>query len=226
MTAQRTGSVEIPLVDVTATVLWSLALTIGLIGFVIPYARPFPPQKKEIAINAETLEVQLTRDLIPARVTQPQASVPPAPAALPVSDAPALTPVAELSAVAFALPVEAPSQVVPVAAAAISAPAVHTNAAAVPQASPVPRQLVFGHGEARQPAPEYPYRARREGQEGSVKVRFSVAETGQVLAAEVVGPSPWPLLNEAALRVIRERWRFAGGALRLFEVSIRFQLDR
>jgi TonB family protein len=59
-----------------------------------------------------------------------------------------------------------------------------------------------------------------------VRVRFNVGENGRVTSAAATGPSPWPLLNEAALRVIRERWRFPGGAARAYEVAIRFALTR
>lgn len=95
------------------------------------------------------------------------------------------------------------------------------------QAAPAPAQtLTYGQGEGRQPAPEYPRQAVREGQEGTVRVRFTVGESGRVLAAEAIDPCPWPLLNEAALRAIRERWRFRSGAPRAYEVSIRFALAR
>jgi protein TonB len=100
---------------------------------------------------------------------------------------------------------------------------VRTNIA---QSVPAPQQLTYGQGEGRQPAPEYPYRARREGQEGVVKVRFSVGDDGRVLSAEAASPSPWPILNESAVRVVRERWRFRAGPLRNYEVAIRFQLSR
>jgi TonB family protein len=66
----------------------------------------------------------------------------------------------------------------------------------------------------------------REGQEGSVTVQFSVGDEGRVLAAEAVAPSPWPLLNEAALTVVRERWQFRAGQTRLYQVSIRFRLKK
>jgi TonB family protein len=86
--------------------------------------------------------------------------------------------------------------------------------------------LTFGQGEGRQPAPEYPRRAMQEGQEGLVGVRFTVGENGRVLTAEPIAPAPWPLLNEAALRAVRERWRFRPGPPRSYEVAIRFELKR
>jgi protein TonB len=139
-------------------------------------------------------------------------------------ETPSFTAVADARLVEFALPVEGPVRLVEVKAAAFAAPAepVKTNAPA--QFVPPPQQLVYGQGEGRQPAPEYPYRARREGQEGVVKVRFLVGEDGRVLSAEAPAPSPWPMLNDSALRVVRERWRFRAGTVRNYEVAIKFQL--
>ena len=91
---------------------------------------------------------------------------------------------------------------------------------------PAPDQRPGDDDPGRQPAPDYPWRAQREGQEGTVTVRFTVSEEGRVLAAEAVKPCPWNMLNEAAVRVIKERWRFVTGPIRLYEVSIRFQLTK
>lgn len=86
--------------------------------------------------------------------------------------------------------------------------------------------LTYGLGEGRQPAPEYPPAAQRSGQEGTVLVRFSVGLDGNVTEAQTAAPSPWPALNEAALRAVRERWRFPRGPLRQYEVAIRFELKK
>jgi outer membrane biosynthesis protein TonB len=47
-----------------------------------------------------------------------------------------------------------------------------------------------------------------------------------VVAAEASLPSPWPLLDNAALRVVKSRWRFVPGPMRAYEVAIRFQLNK
>jgi TonB family protein len=88
------------------------------------------------------------------------------------------------------------------------------------------QQLTFGVGAGKQPAPEYPLAAQDAGQEGTVNVRFVVAENGRVAAAEAVATSPWPLLNDSAVRTVRNRWRFPGGATRVYEVAIRFVLPK
>lgn len=75
----------------------------------------------------------------------------------------------------------------------------------------------------RMPAPSYPAAARRSGQTGTVMVEFTVDAGGRVVSAYAKHPSPWPLLNDEALRTVR-RWRFpAGGAMKL-QRPIIFQL--
>ncbi|HYE31927.1 MAG TPA: TonB family protein [Methylomirabilota bacterium] len=218
------------LVEATTLAIWTLASAVCVAGFALAYTRPKAPEAKLPTLVAEVLQVELTTVPSPApSLNAPSASAPPPLDAQPitVSEAPALTPVADPSLVAFALPVEGPVAVVEPKRAAYVAPAVTTNLPAPAQPIPATAQkLVYGQGEGRQPAPEYPYRARREGQEGSVTVRFSVAESGQVIAAEASNPSPWPALNDAATKVVRERWRFTPGAPRLYEVVMHFKLTR
>ena len=235
-TSQRDGilSVEPPRIQAVPTsavftfVLWSGCLVIGFLGIVLPYTRPSPPQKEQPAVRAEMLQVELTNDPLPPII--PQTGVtPPQPPALDqlpavMPEIPPLTTVAEPTAVAFAVPVEGPVRVVEPAKASFAAAPTAEPKPAV--AAPPVQVLTYGQGEGRQPAPEYPLRARREGQEGLVGIRFSVGEDGRVLSAEAVSASPWKLLNDSALRAVRERWRFSSGSLRLYEVSIRFQLTK
>jgi protein TonB len=86
------------------------------------------------------------------------------------------------------------------------------------------RHLTFGVGEGRQPSPEYPREAGIAREQGTVVVRFTVGEDGSVLAAQVQSPCRWPLLNQAAVRAVRDRWHFQPGAMRSFDVSIEFEL--
>jgi TonB family protein len=61
-------------------------------------------------------------------------------------------------------------------------------------------------------------------QQGTVGVRFMVTPEGRVRDTTVAAPSPWPVLDESALRTIRHRWRFPRGPVRVYEVAIRFAL--
>jgi protein TonB len=126
-------------------------------------------------------------------------------------------------AIAFALPVVGPSKLVdPKRAVPTKAPSGPTPNLA----GNTVRHLTFGRGEGAQPSPEYPPEAARAGEVGVVSVRFAVAENGNVVSAEIVTPCRSPILNQAALRTIRDRWHFPPGEKRLYEISINFQLDK
>lgn len=206
-------------------VLWIICVSVGFIGFVFPYIRPKAPVAAPSPIQAELIKIELTEsEILPEKTPEPSAI--PQPSSLQpieIPKAPPLIAVAEPSPeIAFALPIEGPARIVDVKSAAASRPVEQASTAPTPTV----QTLKFGSGEGKQPAPEYPARARREGQEGVVLVRFMVGENGRVLSAEAASPSPWPLLNESAVRAIRERWRFNADSLRLYEVAIRFQLKK
>ena len=75
----------------------------------------------------------------------------------------------------------------------------------------------------RMPAPSYPPEARRRGQTGTVVVEFTVDASGRVISAYAKSPSPWPLLNEEAVRTVR-RWKFPPGGVMKLQRPIVFQL--
>lgn len=237
---------ESALTPVVTLVLWLGCLLIGAIGFILPYSRPRPLTPPVPIVQAQLIKVELQTALIAPPVFAD--SPPPTPTQPPPLFIPALPPQApQLIAVAlptptvaFALPIEAPSRVVELNHAAFVRPPTQPKPtspgpAATPGsvqsnvnngASPVVETLTYGQGEGRQPAPEYPLPARRAGQEGTVVIRFSVGTDGRVLSAEPSAPSPWAALNREALKVVRERWSFQPGPVRLHEVAIRFELKK
>jgi len=172
----------------------------------------------------------------------------PAPALPAAAAAPPLTAVAAPSAaLAFALPVEGLTRVVDIGHASFVRPARlvttvptgagpgapgngagRTGGAPLPaiSAPPVVAHLTLGQGEGRQPIPDYPHDAVTQRQEGTVGVRFNVDENGRVSGIQAVRPCRWPLLNQAALRAVRERWRFNPGPPRVYDVAIVFQLEQ
>jgi protein TonB len=75
----------------------------------------------------------------------------------------------------------------------------------------------------RMPAPSYPSEARRKGQTGTVLIEFTVDSSGRVISAYAKSPSPWPLLNEEAVRTVR-RWKFPPGGVMKLQRPIVFQL--
>lgn len=214
-------------------VLWLGCVTVGVLGLVFSYPRPRPRLPTPAPVRVEAVEVEVTRvpwspaESVPtlAAVARPMPARPaPVPAPMVLAEAAPLLAVASPSpAIAFALPVEGPARVVRPAQAAAAVPA---TPGVAPTQPPSPQALTLGQGEGRQPAPAYPRAAVRAGQEGTVRIGFTVGEDGRVLGAEVLAASPWPLLNEAAVRTVRQRWRFAPGVPRHFEVPIHFQLDR
>jgi len=219
---------EISFPAIVTTTMWTSCLAIGLIGIVIPYAKPLLAKKPEPPLQAEILNVELTNDPLPpleASAPPPNIITPP-PTAEPITppSAPSLIAVAAPNpAIAFELPVAGPTRVVAAEQASYTTPAETPRTVTAP--APV-TPLVFGRGEGKQPAPIYPARALSEGQEGIVRVLFTVGPDGRTLAAELASRSPWPLLNEAALKVIRERWRFSPGPIRRYEVPINFKIQK
>jgi protein TonB len=220
---------EASLTSTFTLILWLSCIVVAVLGQALPYARPKPPVSTPPPIQAEILNVELTNDPLapPEADPPPPAPSQPPPLHEPIAPpiAPPLIAVAEPSpAIAFALPVVGPVRIVESKQAAYVQQAPPIEAGPAP--APAMQTITYGQGEGKQPAPEYPRRAMREGQEGTVVVRFSVGENGRVLAAEASAPSPWPLLNDAAIRGVRERWRFRPGAVRLYEVAIRFELTQ
>ena len=86
------------------------------------------------------------------------------------------------------------------------------------------QHLVFGRGEGKQPKPEYPLEAKLAHQQGTVVVEFTVGEDGRVQNAKVIESCPFPLLNQSAVRTVREQWRFRPGPARTLQVPIEYQL--
>jgi len=198
-------------------VLWAACVLVGIIGYSLPYARPHLSSSAQPAVAVEKITVQLDRSP-PDKNTpslRPEPALPPPPLTPPLAVAP------PSSSLAFPLPVTGPVRIVDSNRASSSA----SNQAAHPPPS-IAQSLVFGKGEGRQPAPAYPSTAVRQGQEGVVTIRINVAKDGRVATAEVAQSSPWPLLNEAAVRVVREQWRFSPGSPRTYEVAIRFTLQK
>ena len=77
----------------------------------------------------------------------------------------------------------------------------------------------------RQPWPEYPYECLRRRESGVVRVVFEVGENGAVRRARAVNTSGCHRLDEAATETILRRWEFPAGDVRLYEISIQFQLQ-
>lgn len=208
-------------------VLWSGCVIVGALGFFLSYTRPHAPAIQEPApVVVEKIIVDLRQDTPAASAAIPADPLAMPPAASALEQPPVAQPiaVAEASAVAFALPLEGPTTRVDASQASHSRSAAPQSAVGASTGQPAVQALVFGEGEGRQPAPEYPSRAMKLRQQGTVGVRLTVAPDGHVLDTSVAAPSPWPVLDEAATRTIRHRWHFSRGPVRVYEVAIRFAL--
>ena len=74
------------------------------------------------------------------------------------------------------------------------------------------------------PDPEYPGYAQRQHYQGEVDVEINVDPSGRVVNASVAKTSGFGLLDEAALKVVKERWRFPPGPERHYIWQCKFQL--
>jgi protein TonB len=217
-------------------VLWMGCFGVGMLGLRLHYPWPRPPSREPPPTQATIVHVELTNQaMAPPDIGAPSpppdaltlAAPPPIPSAPAALAAPPLLAVAAPGpAIAFALPTDAPARIVPPSQAvpSHSSPTTATVAPNVSPPPPSPQRLTYGQGEGRQPAPQYPREAAMARQEGVVIVRFTVGEDGRVQTAQAISPCPFPLLNQAAVRAVRETWRFRAGPTRSYEVAIQFQL--
>jgi protein TonB len=215
------------LLSVFTLVLWTGCVAVGVAGMHLMYPRPRPPAAELAPVQATILQVEVRKETLapPVRNQAAPVSSEIAPAVIPTPEP--LPPIAKdespppMMALANLNPFIERVPVAPVSRSFVSAPATHPIASA-----PVVQTLTLGVGEGSQPMPEYPREAQIARQEGTVVVRFSVDGEGGVENVLASPPCPFPILNQAAVRAVRDTWRFAPGPPRLFEVSISFQLRR
>ncbi len=220
---------EIGLLTAFTLMLWLLCAAVGIAGLFLQPSSPAPPATQPTALGVQVLTVDMINEPQPLAVLSappdmappPSSEIPPAAAA-----SPALSPepqwlalAAPIPAIAFVQPIDGPSRRVPAkqATPVAAEPVVSQNAV---------RQLTFGQGEGQQPSPEYPIESQLSRQTGTVVIRFAVGENGRVTSAEAISPCPWPLLNQSALRKVREAWRFPIGPPRTYEIAIDFVLKK
>jgi periplasmic protein TonB len=239
MRSEETEPGEVAIVPICTMVIWLGCLGVGIAGALIPYPRPRAPENEQAPVQAQVMHVELTNDPSPRPDIDPARSpvpvpqfAPPAPpeqAAVPPAQ-PLVTLAVPSPSIAFAQPTKSPSRIVDARQAASAQP--QPVAATLPSAGretatpAAPKQLTYGEGEGRQPKPEYPREAIMARQQGTVVVQFTVGEDGRVQSAKAASPCPFAMLNQAAVRAVRETWRFREGPKRVFEVSIEFELGR
>lgn len=218
MTPQSTAeprTQEVGLLSALTFVLWAGCLAVGVTGLHLGYPHPRPPPATTPPVQAQILNVEVTKERLlapaaPARPADSAVAPLPQPPQLPSLAPPPMATLTPLNP--FVTPATAPVQIV-----ATTRPALES------QPGPSVQELTLGEGEGQQPQPEYPLEAEIARQTGVVIMRFNVDEDGGVANVVVKQRCPWPLLNQSALRAVRETWRFPPGPPRLYEVRIVFQ---
>jgi TonB family protein len=204
MTFNRHTKSTIGLTSVVTAVMWLVFATGGVAGLRLQYQQAQARAKEIPPVTAEKMDVRLIGTAA-ANAAAPavESNSSPAPPAMP-SLLPVLAPSPEIP---FAVPVNAPLQKA--------------------QIGPPVQHLVFGTGEGDKPPPEYPSEAKLAHQQGTVVVRFTTDENGHVIDAQASVPSPCPLLNEAAVRAVRETWDdFPKGKFHTYDISFQFELHQ
>ena len=226
---------------------WLGVAIFGTVAVMVPKFTPAAqPQAEDVrtAIEDFTLGDEISREIETSEAVEnsPSAAIPlPAPPELPeIAEFPPLPEIPNLPvpavkpAPAIIAPTKsAPSNASPTTRTASrnSSPARATSSTGTSSgtSSGTPGGQGSGSSDAsrlakgRMPPPSYPASARRAGQTGTVVVEFTVDASGRVISAYAKSPSPWPLLNNEAVRTVR-RWKFPAGGVMKLQRPIVFQL--
>ncbi len=178
-----------------------LFLVIGLIGLKAP--RVVHKPLVQVTESAPVIFTPPEEQQKPEPQEQPDE---PAPQDAPVETPQVVTVVAPADApVAFAVPVKGPVAVASEAHLATPPPPVAQQAPAGP--TKFDRNAATGGSF---PPPDYPSLALRSRYQGTVTIEILVDEAGKITSVKIQKTSGFGILDDAALKVVRERWRFQG----------------
>jgi len=207
--------------DSYRTVAWVdsicfLFLMIGLIGL-----RPPKIVEKPLTTPQEVVPVIFVP---PEEQPKPQPQLKPPDEPQETQEAPAEVPqiptvvAANTPNVSFAVPVEGPVVLAPMSHAPPPPPITDTP----------PTPIKFDPNATSggsYPPPDYPYEALRSRYQGTVIIELTVEPSGVVSSAKVQKTSGFSLLDEAALKAVKNRWHFPPGGHRLYYWPCTFQLQ-
>ena len=194
-----------------------LFLVVGLVGL-----RPPQVIHKPLTDLTEVVPVVFTPpeeppkpepELKPDEPDQPQNTTEATPQVMTVVAA------ADPTSVAFAVPVQG---------AVAIADTAHLATPPPPAAKAPPTAVKFNPSVAdggNHPPPQYPAMALRNHYQGTVTIEFVVDPSGKVTSAKVQKSSGFPLLDEAALDMVKNRWSFTPGSERIYYWPCVFQLQ-
>jgi TonB family protein len=195
----------------------ALFLLIGIIGLKAPKV-----VQKPLSEPVEVVPVIFTPPEEPPKTepeVKPDEQEPPQETTAETPQVVTVVAAADASSVAFAVPVQG-------AVAIASAAHLATPPPPVTQAPPKPTQFnAASAGGGVFPDPDYPSAALRNRYQGTVIIEFTIDTQGQVTSAKVQKTSGFSVLDEAALAVVRDRWRFAPGAARWLYKPFQFKLQ-
>lgn len=186
-------------------------LLLGSLGLAFPILTAKIPEDTGISIDLAIMETPAPKSEPPAQelaeAPPPQSEPEPAPQEAP-EPAPVKKPKPE--------PVKAPPKKTASVKKTAATPASSQKSAPVAEPRPVAKATT---GETTQPVPAggsstpkpaYPELARKRNQEGTVNIRCQVDSTGAVKEVSLAKSSGFRLLDEAALKTVRQ-WKFKPG---------------
>lgn len=221
--------------QITTLATW---LSVGIFGGIGIFIHAGDPGSANVSMPLETAVIpeDFTLGDPPSPETSESASGPTTPAESEILPAPPELPDATEQAPLPEIP-ELPSPAARLQETRRTTTARPTSSARTSRATDTRRSGGGTHGTAstgsmsanarlaagRMPAPSYPPEARRKGQTGTVTVEFTVDTSGRVISAYAKNPSPWPLLDNEAVRTVL-RWKFPPGSVMKLQRPIVFQL--
>ena len=193
-----------------------LFLLIGIVGLKAPRVIVRPLAEMAEPVPLEVLPPEEVPKIQPQEVTEEE----PAPTDAPIDAPPIITIVAPADAqVPFAVPTEGVVALSPQATFIPPPPA-------QPPPAPArgPQQFNPNAQGGFFPDPLYPAFAMRNRQQGTVVLEFTVDASGAVTSVKVQKTSGFNLLDEAAMKVVKERWKFPPGSPRYYFNKFTFEL--
>jgi protein TonB len=188
----------------------ALFLTVGMVGLKAPRVI-----EKPLSELTDPVPVVFTPPPEPPKPTAEQ--VPDEPEQ--VTDAPVDTPqvvtvvaAADAADVAFAVPVQGAVALAPTSRFVPPPPAAPPRAAS----APVRFNPATANDGGSYPPPSYPGIALRNRHQGTVQIFILVDPSGRILDSKVQKSSGYPSLDDAALDVVKTRWRFPAGQARSY----------
>ena len=122
-------------------------------------------------------------------------------------------------AVAFSVPVQGAVAVAQEARLATPPPPVDRPPAKAVQFNP------HTAGEGSFADPQYPSVALRNHYEGTAVIEIAVDSAGRITEVKIFKSSGFPVLDEAALDVVKNRWHFLPGPPRLYHWACTFRMQ-